>query len=74
MESEQLRQRRRERKRERDKKASRKTQMCAGDELDFLLPRRVAALFGRATRAARDEDFTRPSNSASRFPGRIQTT
>ena len=53
MQSEQLRQRRRERKRlerERDKKASRKAQMCAGDELDFVLPRRVAALFGRAQR------------------------
>jgi len=64
MQSEQLRQRReRERlERERDKKASRKAQMCAGDELDFLLPRRVAALFGRAMRPAREEGFTRPSN------------
>ena len=77
MQSEQLRQRRRERERlerERDKKASRKAQMCAGDELDFLLPRRVAALFGRAMRTAGEENFTRPSNSGSRFPGRIQTT
>ena len=78
MQSEQLRPQRRERERlerERDKKASRKAQMCAGDELDFLLPRRVAALFGRAMRTARDEEnFTRPSNSGSRFPGRIQTT
>ena len=58
MQSEQLRQRRRERKRlerERDKKASRKAQMCAGDELDFLLPRRVTALFGWAMRVAREE-------------------
>ena len=64
MQSEQLRQRR-ERKRlerERDKKASSKAQMCAGDELDFLLPRRVAALFRRAIRAAREESFTRSSN------------
>jgi hypothetical protein len=77
MQSEQLRPQRRERERlerERDKKASRKAQMCAGDELDFLLPRRVAALFGRAMRAAREENFTPPSNSGSRFPGRIQTT
>jgi hypothetical protein len=51
MQSEQLRQRRRER----NKKASRKAQMCAGDELDFLLPRRVTALFGRAMRVAREE-------------------
>jgi hypothetical protein len=29
--------------------------MCAGDELDFLLPRRVTALFGRAMRVAREE-------------------
>ena len=58
MQSEQLRQRRRERKRlerERNKKESWKTQMCAGDELDFLLPRRVAALFGRALRVASEE-------------------
>ena len=58
MQSEQLRQRRRERKRlerEREKKESRKAQMCAGDELDFVLPRRVAALFGRAMRVAREE-------------------
>jgi len=34
--------------------------MCASDELDFLLPRRVAALFGRTMRAAREENFTRP--------------
>ena len=78
MQSEQLRPQRRERERlerDRDKKASRKAQMCAGDELDFLLPRRVAALFGRAMRTARDEEnFTRPSNSGSRFAGRIQTT
>src|SRR5262249_25127709 len=50
MQSEQRRQRRRERKRlerERNKKESRKAQMCAGDELDFLLTRRVASLFGR---------------------------
>ena len=71
MQSEQLRQRRRERKRlerEREKKASRKAQMCAGDELDFVLPRRVAALFGRASRMSRAEDLIRPSNSGSRFP------
>jgi hypothetical protein len=77
MQSEQLRQQQRERKRlgrGRDKKAPKKAQMCAGDELDFLLPRRVAALFGRAVTAAREEDFTDPSNSGSRFPGRIQTT
>ena len=77
MQSEQLRQRRRERKRlerERDKKASRKAQMCAGDELDFVLPRRVAALFGRAMRVSREEEFSRPSNSGSQFPGRIQAT
>jgi len=49
-------------RREWDKKASGKAQMCAGDELDFLLPRRVAALFRRAIRAAREENFTRPSN------------
>jgi hypothetical protein len=58
MQSEQLRQRRRERKRlerEQDKKVSRKTQMCAGDELDFLMPRRVTALFGRLVRVAREE-------------------
>ena len=51
MQSEQARQRRRERKRlerERDKKEARKAQMCAGDELEFLLPRRVAALFRTA--------------------------
>jgi hypothetical protein len=54
MQSEQLRQRRRERKRlerERNKKAA---QMCAGDELDFLVPRRVAALFGRTMRVGRE--------------------
>ena len=48
MQSEQARQRRRERKRlerEEKKMRSKKAQMCAGDELDFLLPRRVAALF-----------------------------
>jgi hypothetical protein len=58
MQSEQLRQRRREQKRlerERDRKASRKAQMCAGDELDFLMPRRVTALFGRAVRMSREE-------------------
>ena len=77
MQSEQLRERRRGRERlerERDNKASREAQMCASDELDFLLPRRVAALFGRAMRTAREENFTPPSNSGSRFPGRIQTT
>jgi len=58
MQSEQLRQRRRERKRlerERNNKESRKAQMSAGDELDFLVPRRVAALFGRALRVASEE-------------------
>ena len=48
MQSEQARQRRQERKRldrEENKRRSKKAQMCAGDELDFLLPRRVAALF-----------------------------
>jgi len=63
MQSEQLRERRRGRERlerERDNKASREAQMCASDELDFLLPRRVAALFGRTMRAAREENFTRP--------------
>jgi hypothetical protein len=58
MQSEQVGQRRRERKRlarERDQKASRKAQMCAGDELDFLMPRRVTALFGRAVRVSREE-------------------
>ena len=29
--------------------------MCAGDELDFLVPRRVAALFGRALRVASEK-------------------
>ena len=29
--------------------------MCAGDELDFLVPLRVAALFGRALRVASEE-------------------
>jgi len=55
MQSEQARQLRRERKRlerERAKKAVRKAQMCAGDELEFLLPRRVAGLFKTAERAA----------------------
>jgi len=58
MQSEQLRQRRREQKRlerERAKKASRRAQMCASDELDFLMPRLVTALFGRAVRMSRDE-------------------
>ena len=58
MQSERLPQRRRERKRlerERDKKESRKAQMCAADELDFLVPLRVAALFGRALRVASEE-------------------
>ena len=63
MQSEQLRRGERKRLgRQRDKKASSKAQMCAGDELDFLLPRRVAALFGRAIRSAREENFTRRSN------------
>jgi hypothetical protein len=56
MQSEQARQRRRERKRlerEQAKKAVRKAQMCAADELEFLLPRRVAALFKPAEREAR---------------------
>jgi hypothetical protein len=47
MQREQARQRRQERKRlerEENKRRS-KARMCAGDELDFLLPRRVAALF-----------------------------
>src|SRR5947209_845847 len=58
MQSEQHRQRRREQKRlerERQKKEARKAQMCAGDELEFLLPLRVAALFGRTMRVAREE-------------------
>ena len=56
MQSEQLRQRERKRlQREREKKESRKAQTCAGDELDFLMPRRVTALFGRAVRVAREE-------------------
>ena len=58
MQSEQLRQRRRERKRlerERGKKASRKAQMRPDDELDFLMPRLVTALFGSAMRVAREE-------------------
>jgi len=58
MQSEQARQRRRERKRlerERDK-AARKAQMCADDELEFLLPRRVAALFRTAERVAREHE------------------
>jgi hypothetical protein len=29
--------------------------MCAGDELGFLMPRLVTALFGRAMRVAREE-------------------
>ena len=58
MQSEQQRQRRREQKRferEREKKEARKAQMCAGDELEFRLPLRVASLFGRAMRVAREE-------------------
>jgi hypothetical protein len=58
MQSEQARQRRRERKRlERDrvKKAARKT-----DELDFLLPRRIAALFKPAERAPRERASDQP--------------
>jgi hypothetical protein len=61
MQSEQARQRRRERKRlerEEKKMRSRKAQMCAGDELDFLLPRLIAALFTAAGRAARGERAT----------------
>jgi hypothetical protein len=62
MQSEQARQRRRERKRvERERqKAARKAQMCAGDELDFVLSRRVAALFRSADRAPRQRDSERP--------------
>ena len=29
--------------------------MCASDELDFLMPCRVTALFGRAVRVARED-------------------
>jgi len=50
MQSERARQKRRERKRlerEQAKKEARKAQMCAGDELDFIVLRRVAALFNR---------------------------
>jgi len=56
VQSEQKRHRRRERKRlerERDKKASKKAQMCARDELELPLTRRVVALFGRAMRSVR---------------------
>jgi hypothetical protein len=56
MQSERVRQLRRERKRlgrERAKKSIRKAQMCAGDELESLLPGRVASLFKTAERAAR---------------------
>ena len=63
MQSEQARQRRRERKRlerEEKKRRSKKAQMCAGDELDFLLPRRVAALFTAATRPARRSALRAP--------------
>ena len=66
MQSEQARQRRRERKRlerEEKKMRSKKAQMCAGDELDFLLSRRVAALFTRAIRSARKD-----ARSAMRAP------
>jgi len=66
MQSEQARQRRRERKRlerEEKKMRSKKAQMCAGDELDFLLSRRVAALFTRAIRSARKD-----ARSALRAP------
>jgi len=71
MQSEQLRQRRREQKRlerERAKKASRKAQMCASDELDFLMPRLVTALFGRAVRMSREElgDRLRDATKATR--------
>jgi len=60
MQSEQLRRGERKRLgRQRDKKASSKAQMCAGDELDFLLPRRVTALFGRAMRVGREEGGNR---------------
>jgi len=58
MQSERLRRRRQERKRlerERNTKKHRSAQMCAGDELDFLVALRVAALFGRALRVASEE-------------------
>jgi len=56
MQTEQRRQRRRERKRlerERARKEARKAQMCAAAELEFALPRLVAALFQAAERAPR---------------------
>ena len=63
MQSEQARQRRGQQKRlerERDKKEARKVQMCARDELDVLLPLRVAALF-RTGRAVRQREAPPPA-------------